>query len=221
MQRGDDLHVTTNLAASDLNVNRETQAVEQGTEASRRWDRDMRVITFRPLEQTDTEVLSRLFARLSEESLYRRFMSPVHRLDQVHLRRLLDIDHKDREAIIGLLGGEAIGVGRYARTASASAEFAVVVADRFQRLGVAGELLSRLAILALARGITEFTFTAHSENLPIIGLVRKLVKDPTLKFTGPEVEGRFEIIDLAHYSPGYPVRELDDQAGAGARMEKA
>mgnify|MGYP003701317943 CR=1 FL=1 len=176
----------------------------------------MSVITFRPLERADSEILSRFVGRLSEESLYRRFMSPVHRLEQVHLRRLLNVDHKNREAIIGLLAGEVIGVGRYSRTASASAEFAVVVADRFQRLGVARELLSRLAILALARGITEFTFTAHADNLPIIRLVRKLVTDPTLKFTGPEVEGRFDIIDLTSYSPDYPVRETDDQAVAGA-----
>ena len=176
--------------------------------------------SFRPLERTDREVLSRMFGRLSEESLYRRFMSPVHRLDQVHLRRLLDIDHKNREAIVGLLGGEVIGVGRYARTASASAEFAVVVADRFQRLGVASELLSRLAFLALARGITEFTFTAHSENLPIIRLVRKLVKDPTLKFIGPEVEGRFDIIDLTGYAPDIPVRELDHQPVVGAGLDR-
>ena len=184
--------------------------------------RPVSVITFRPLERTDGEVLSRFFGRLSEESLYRRFMSPIHCLDQVHDRRLLDIDHEKREAVIGLLEGEVIGVARYARSDSESgiAECAVVVADRFQRVGVATQLLSRLAILALARGITVFTFNAQSHNLPLIRLVRKVVRAPSLRFTGPEVEGRFDIIDLTSYSPLYPLRELNDQPVAAAEINR-
>ena len=180
------------------------------------------VVTFRQLEPTDGEVLSKLVARLSQESLYRRFMSPIHRLDQVHPQRLLDIDHQQREAIIGLLGGEVIGVARYARSdsADAAAEFAVVVADSFQRLGVATQLLSRLATRALARGITEFTFTAQSENLPIIRLVRKLVTAPRLKFIGPVVEGRVDVLDLTGYSLGYSIPAPGDQLVAAVGADR-
>lgn len=180
------------------------------------------VVTFRQLERADGEIFSRFFGRLSQESLYRRFLSPIHRLDQAHPRRLLDIDHQKREAIIGLLGEEIIGIARFGRTDSGSgvAELAVVVADRFQRLGVATQLLSRLAIRALARGITEFTFTTQSENLPIIRLVQKLTSAPRLRFTGPVVEGCVDVLDLTGYSRVYPIPEPGGQALAATGADR-
>src|SRR3981081_2481262 len=67
------------------------------------------------LEPSDREPLRRLFYRLSPESLYRRFMSPIVRPEQVRPDRLLDIDHRDREAIVAVDGGEIVGVARYGR----------------------------------------------------------------------------------------------------------
>src|SRR3989442_14660316 len=67
------------------------------------------------LEPSDREPLLRLFYRLSPETLYRRFMSPVARPEQVPVDRLLDVDHRDREAIVAVGDGADVGVGRYLR----------------------------------------------------------------------------------------------------------
>src|SRR5438309_4488117 len=88
------------------------------------------------LEPADGAELRRFFYRLSPETIYRRFHSPLARPEQAQPKRLLDIDHHDREAVVGVLDGEIIGVARYARRPGTdSAEVAVVVADDSHRDG--------------------------------------------------------------------------------------
>src|SRR5712691_1371214 len=90
------------------------------------------------LEPGDGPALRRLFYRLSPQTLYRRFHSPVVRPEQTHPERLLDVDHHDREAVVALVDGEIVGVARYARWKGTSrADLAVVVADDWQRQGLA------------------------------------------------------------------------------------
>jgi hypothetical protein len=67
------------------------------------------------LEPGDGEALRRLFHRLSPETVYRRFMSPLARPEQARPERLLDVDHMDREAIVAVVAGEIVGVARYSR----------------------------------------------------------------------------------------------------------
>src|SRR6267378_3891826 len=106
------------------------------------------------LERSDGEAHRRLFFRLSPETLYRRFHSPIVRPEQAHPERLLDIDHHDREAVVAVVDGEIVGVARYARWPGTDrADLAVVVADDWQRQGLATRMLSGLADLALSSGI--------------------------------------------------------------------
>jgi GNAT superfamily N-acetyltransferase len=127
------------------------------------------------LEPSDREPLLRLFYRLSPETLYRRFMSPVARPEQVPVDRLLDVDHRDREAIVAVGDGEIVGVARYFRQpGSDTAEMAVVVADAWQRQGLATRMLGALAERASAVGIQWFTMTMLADNRPILGLVRRV-----------------------------------------------
>jgi len=62
------------------------------------------------LESTDGTQLRRFFYRLSPETLYRRFHSPIARPEQAQPQRLLDLDHHDREAVVAVVGGEIVGV---------------------------------------------------------------------------------------------------------------
>src|SRR4029077_15901841 len=97
------------------------------------------------LEPSDGELLRRLFYRLSPETVYRRFHSPIVRPEQARPDRLLDLDHHDREAVVALDGGEIVGVARYFRQPGAdTAEVAVVVADAWQGQGLATRLLGLL-----------------------------------------------------------------------------
>ena len=133
------------------------------------------------LEPSDREPLRRLFYRLSPETLYRRFMSPIVRPEQTRPDRLLDIDHRDREAIVAVDDGEIVGVARYVRQpGTQAAELAVVVADAWQGRGVATRLLAALAGQAAAMGIRRFTMIMQADNCPILRLVRRA--DPSARF---------------------------------------
>jgi RimJ/RimL family protein N-acetyltransferase len=133
------------------------------------------------LESTDQLQLRRFFYRLSPETLYRRFHSPITRPEQAQPQRLLDVDHHDREAVVAVVGGEIVGVARYARPPGADvAEVAVVVADGWQRQGLATRMLTVLAELAQAAGVRRFTLEMQADNQPVLRLVRRLYPDAAL-----------------------------------------
>ena len=133
------------------------------------------------LEPGDGPALRRLFYRLSPQTLYRRFHSPVVRPEQTHPERLLDVDHHDREAVVAVVNDEIVGVARYVRTAgSDAAEIAIVVADDWQRQGLATRMLSALHERALIEGIQKFTMTMQADNKPVQQLIRRFYPGITM-----------------------------------------
>ena len=72
-------------------------------------------VTTRPVEPADRTLFYRLWPRLSPETVYRRFHAPVHRLPDETVRRLVTVDHDQREAVVAVVGGEVVGVARYDR----------------------------------------------------------------------------------------------------------
>jgi RimJ/RimL family protein N-acetyltransferase len=131
-------------------------------------------VSLAQLERSDGEALRRFFFRLSPATLYRRFHSPIVRPEQARPERLLDIDHHDREAVIAVVDGEIVGVARYARwPGTDKADLAVVVADEWQRQGLATRMLNGLADLAQCSGIEGFTASVQGDNQPALGLLRR------------------------------------------------
>ena len=146
------------------------------------------------LEPGDGELLKRMFYRLSPESVYRRFFSPVFRPDQFSAS-VLRVDHHDREAIAAVEGGEIIGVAEYARVAGCRrADLAVVVADAWQRQGLGTRLVAALSERARAEGITAFAVDVQGDNFASLRLLRRI--DPHLKlaFSGGVGEGLIPLI---------------------------
>jgi RimJ/RimL family protein N-acetyltransferase len=126
------------------------------------------------LEKSDGEALRRLFFRLSPETVYRRFHSPIVRPEQAHPERLLDVDHHDREAVVAVVDGEIVGVARYARWPGTDrADLAVVVADGWHRQGLATRMLSALAERAEREGIQTFTASVQGDNQATLGLLHR------------------------------------------------
>ncbi len=146
------------------------------------------------LEPGDGERLERFFYRLSPETIYRRFMSPIARPEQARPERLLDVDHRDREAIVAAVDGEIVGVARYSRRAdSDEADLAVVVADDWQRRGVATRLLSALAASAARAGIARFDVMTLAENRAALGLLRRMQPEARFEFSAGVYEGTISI----------------------------
>ena len=137
---------------------------------------DIAVAT-RPVQPDDRVLFRRLWPRLSRDTVYRRFHSPLHGLPPEAVERLVTVDHDLREAVVALVGGEVVGVARYDRspTDPATAEFAILVEDAWQNLGVGRQLLTQLIELARDRGIAVLTATVQPDNERVLGLIRRLL----------------------------------------------
>jgi RimJ/RimL family protein N-acetyltransferase len=134
--------------------------------------RDGTELEVRPVEPADKEALRLAFERLSPESRYRRFFSPLTELSSRDLAYLTEIDHSDHEALAAVDPGtgEIVGVARYVRTEEGRAEASIVVADEWHGRGVGTGLLERLAARAREEGIAHFVAIALPENREVLDL---------------------------------------------------
>jgi GNAT superfamily N-acetyltransferase len=138
-------------------------------------------IATRPVQPDDGERFRRLWPRLSPDTVYRRFHAPLHRIPAETVRRLVEVDHDLREAVVAVVGGEVVGVARYDRSPAdpATAEFAIVVEDAWQGFGLGRQLLAELIGLAAGRGVRVFTATVQPDNDRVLALIRRVLPDST------------------------------------------
>ena len=120
--------------------------------------------------------MAALFARLTPESRYQRFLSPKRDLTPRELTFFTDIDHLNHEAIAAVdeHDNSIVGVARYVRDAGRAdvAELAIEVADAFQRMGIGTALTSLTIHHAHANGWRFLTATTLWENRAARGLLR-------------------------------------------------
>jgi GNAT superfamily N-acetyltransferase len=141
------------------------------------------------LEASDREAVTRLFYRLSPESIYRRFFSPISRPDQFSAS-MLRVDKQEREAVAAVEGGEVIGVAQYSRAPGApEADMAIVVADAWQKQGIGTRLVAALADRAVANGINAFAVDIQGDNFGALRLFKRVAPGMRLAFTGGVGEG--------------------------------
>ncbi len=139
--------------------------------------RDGSRVTVRPISPQDAEPLRAGFERLSEESRYRRFLSPLNELSGPVLRYFTEVDHHDHEALIAMAAdGTLVGVARSVRSQSDPqvAEVALTVADDWQGRGLGTALLGLLADRARAEGIRRFTALLLATNSAMLDLFEDL-----------------------------------------------
>jgi acetyltransferase len=134
-----------------------------------------RVVVRPPLPQ-DCE-LQRVFVRtLSEEARYFRFMTRLSELSEAMAERFTTIDYRTHLALIATVFADAretmIGEARYVvdEGSDAVCEFAVAVADAWQRMGLARTLLSRVAGHAAASGSRRIVGDTVSNNRAMLAL---------------------------------------------------
>jgi GNAT superfamily N-acetyltransferase len=134
-------------------------------------------VATRPIEPADERRLVRLWPRLSGDTVYRRFHSPLRGLPRAAVHRLAVVDHDRREALVAVVGGEVVGVARYDREPGdpSRAEFALLVEDAWQGIGLGRQLLLELTALAAARGVATLTATVQADNDRMVWLLRRLL----------------------------------------------
>lgn len=146
----------------------------------REWARlaDGTQIMLRPIHPGDDALEQAFICGLSRESRYNRLFSS-RALTPEEIRRLTRIDY-DREMAFVAVGGHGaqarlLGVARYHKDADAAgAEFALVVADAWQRKGVGSLLLQLLLRHARTAGIARLHGITLASNQPMQVLARKL-----------------------------------------------
>ena len=136
-------------------------------------------IFLRPAKISDEPLLKEFVHSLSDQSLYKRFIS--RRTDMPHefLQKFVIIDYAEKMAIFAVIGHaqkeEIIGVGRYyidKKTHTAEASF--VVKDNFQKRGIGTELLKYLTYLAQKQGLLGFTADVLVDNQPMLHVFQKM-----------------------------------------------
>ena len=141
---------------------------------------DGRHVIICPVDPTDAHA-EQLFVTegLSAASRYRRFHFGLRYLPDPLLRQMTEIDQWQHVALVARPADEPHGAivadARYVRSADTDeAEFAIVVADAWQRIGLARALLQRLARHAHAAGVHRLYGDVLWGNLPMLALVRAL-----------------------------------------------
>jgi len=149
---------------------------------------DGRAVLVAPLHVDDRGRYLSGLKRVSADSLYRRFMTPVARLSSAQLRYLLDVDHRDHEALMAVDedSGDAVGIGRFVRLPEQPecAEAAVLVVDDWQGHGLGKALCRLLAERARELGIERFEASLLVENRAMMSLLESLGPVRTLSQDG-------------------------------------
>jgi RimJ/RimL family protein N-acetyltransferase len=132
-------------------------------------------VLLRPVRAEDAAAISALFQGLSERSSWLRFFTLCPRLDRV-VGWATEIDNDHRLGVVAVAAdtGQLIahaGLERDSRQPD-RAEFALVVADRYQGCGLGGILLGRLVAAAQRVGIGWLTAEVLAENHRMLNLLR-------------------------------------------------
>lgn len=101
----------------------------------------------------DAEAVAELHRRCSTATLFRRYHTGVRTVPRRWLHRLLVPPRGT--SVLAVFGREVIGLAQLIPSASGGAEISLLVEDDWQRQGIGTALLSRVAVLAEAQGITE------------------------------------------------------------------
>lgn len=136
-------------------------------------------ITIRAIRPDDVEIEQTLVTGLSAKSRYLRFFTVIKQFSPDMLEHFTHPCYPHIWALIATTSAagkeQEIGAARYAPTEAGSfAEFAIVVADEWQGLGIARHLLGELITVADNAGIERLEGLVLRENVEMLKLAREL-----------------------------------------------
>lgn len=140
----------------------------------------------RPIRPEDAVLLQEFVRDLSDESRYMRFVSMLRELTPQMLARYTRIDYDRELALVatvqvanpenrGLLRERIVGFAHYLRNADGQgAEYALVIADDWQRHGLGTALMRSLFEVARRQGLEYLEGLVLSTNFAMLALMTRL-----------------------------------------------
>jgi len=135
-------------------------------------------VLLRPVRISDEPLLKDFFYSLSDQSVYRRFISARKDMPHERLQNFVVIDYTQEMVILAVQQSDGhdivLGVGQYGVDPTThTGEVGLVVRDGMQRQGIGTELLEYLTLLAKREGLLGFTAEVLIENQPMMHLFEK------------------------------------------------
>jgi GNAT superfamily N-acetyltransferase len=132
-------------------------------------------LVVRPIRPGDADALVALHARLSADSIYRRYFGARPHLSPDDVERFTHVDGRSRFALVAMRNTDLVAVARYeGRPGERSAELAVVVDDALHHQGVGRLMLERLVDVAHEAGLDTLAADVLAGNAAMLGLLRTL-----------------------------------------------
>lgn len=136
-------------------------------------------VTLRPIRASDARIEQQFVRSLSNESRYFRFMDMTRELTPQMLKQMTEIDYHDQMALIAVVLSHhyevQVGVARYVVFPNGEdCEFAIVIADGWQTMGIAHALMRNLIKSAQERGLKKMLGEILASNSKMQQFVRKL-----------------------------------------------
>lgn len=140
---------------------------------------DGTAVTIRPIRPEDAAIEQEFVRNLSDESRYFRFRDAVRELSPRMLAHLTRVDYERHLALIAVTdqsGREIqLGVARYvADPERKRCEFAIAVADEWQRKGLGSRLMEALIAAARAAGMREMYGEVLAGNSKMLEFATRL-----------------------------------------------
>jgi acetyltransferase len=140
---------------------------------------DGAAVTIRPIRPEDEEFEQEFVRNLSDESRYYRFRETVRELSPRMLSHFTRVDYDRHMALIAVAerdGHEVqIGVARYIADGDRQrCEFAIAIADEWQRKGLGTRLMQALMAAARAAGVREMYGEVLASNHKMLQLTARL-----------------------------------------------
>jgi RimJ/RimL family protein N-acetyltransferase len=153
--------------------------------------RNGRKVEIRAQRPRDREELEAAIARMSDESVYRRFFGARHEFTEKEAAYFLNIDFVNHVALVIVVdenGEEAIiGGGRYVVVKPGQAEVAFAVIDEYQGQGLGAALMRELAAIARQSGLSELIAEVLARNSAMLKVFEKSGLRMTRNPEGPLV----------------------------------
>ena len=144
--------------------------------------KDGRTLTIRPIRPEDEPLLALFHETLSEQTVYQRYaqiLSLSQRTVHERLARLCFIDYDRQIALIAIdeqrPQPRIVAVARLIKLHSGeSAEFAIVLSDAYQHIGLGSELMRRLVTIGRDEKLQRIVGQIHAVNTAMLNICQRL-----------------------------------------------